>query len=107
MKNVPLRSQRSPRGARTRTKRPIVTPGAQPPKIFVCVQGARSWEHSYIHARIQVRRSKYRYLVWYVEGKKKEFYLGQIKSVPLRSSSIAAPAPAAARARAPEISGVR
>lgn len=58
------------------------------PEIFVKVRSNRGYlGYDYIHARIQVRRAKYRYLVWYEEGKKREFYLGTVKIVPLARSS--------------------
>lgn len=61
--------------------------------MFVKVDSWRGGGYSHhVAARIQLRREKYRYLVWYVDGKKQEFYLGKVKAVPLSIS------PAAARA---------
>ena len=82
--SLPLRSRRSPKGSRRRPPRSMPGAGAIP-DLHVKVRKPGEWpSFAYIHARIQVRRTKYRYLVWYEDGRKREFYLGQVKTVPLR-----------------------
>ena len=91
---MPLKRSRSPKGSSRRLDRPIPVAGAIP-EIFV---KAPSWRGDslshYIGARIQLRREKYRYLVWYEEGKKREFYLGAVKIVPRRAAHPGACRPA-------------
>lgn len=68
----------------------MVKPGVKP-QIFVKVRSSRGYlGYEYIHARIQLRRDKYRYLVWYEAGKKREFYLGAVKILPLARRSAGA-----------------
>lgn len=75
---------------KSRKKRPPKPAGAIPPQIYVLAKGEGFLRLQYIRARIQIRRTKYRYLVWYENGKKREFYLGAIKTVPLRSQAAGA-----------------
>lgn len=71
MKTLPLSRRRSP------------GPTGVIPQIFVRGKSRSSYSgFDYIHARIQLRKAKYRYLVWWEDGKKREFYLGQVKTVP-------------------------
>lgn len=82
-------------------KRPIVGAGAIP-AIFVKVRSNQGYlGYEYKHASIQVRRAKYRYLVWYEGRRKHEFYLGAVKAVPLtrRSAAPERPRPGVARRR--------
>lgn len=84
--SLPLKKRRSPNRASGRRKRPLRVAGAIP-AIFVQVKNWAGYgETRYVGAHIQVRRAKYRYLVWYENGKKHEFYLGSIKTVPLSRS---------------------
>ena len=81
--NVPLSRSRSRKAPRSAGRNGRKKSGAIPPKIAVCGRVGRYEGFGWIHARIQLRRSKYRYLTWYERGVKREFYLGQVKSVPL------------------------
>jgi hypothetical protein len=70
-----------------RQKRPLPGAGAIP-AIFVKVRSPRGYlGYEFKRAAIQIRRSKYRYLVWYEERQKHEFYLGQVRALPLRRST--------------------
>jgi len=84
---MPLKARRSPKSDLKPAKRPEASAGVIP-EIFVKV---KDWEEHnwkrYVAARIQVRRRKYRYLVWYENGRKREFYLGAIKAIPLFEGS--------------------
>lgn len=71
-------------------KRPIVGAGAIP-AIFVKVPSKGLYPRfEFKPARIQIRQAKYRYLVWYEERRKHEFYLGAVKALPLRYRAIGA-----------------
>lgn len=99
---MPLNRQRSRKRSARRPNQGSREAGATPPAIFVKVNSWRSGVFDYVTARIQIRRVKYRYLVWYEEGKKREFYLGAVKTVPLRYRRPAAgELPPAAARRAP------
>lgn len=79
---LPLKPSRSPKRSSRRPNRPLPAAGANP-EIFVRVANWRGMTMSqYCRAKIQLRREKYRYLVWYEDGKKQEFYLGKVKLVP-------------------------
>lgn len=82
-------------------------PGVSP-QIFVKIGSDRAYAgYEYVKARIQVRRARYRYLVWWERGQKRELYLGAVKSLPLSHRS---PAPAIVvtpGARVPRATGVR
>lgn len=76
MKRKP-RKPRRPRGSRQ--------PGVSP-QIFVKIRSEGAYAgYDYVKARIQVRRAKYRYLVWWEHCQKREFYLGAVKILPLSS----------------------
>jgi hypothetical protein len=81
--DVPLRRQRSRKSSGCGSRRPLSSIGVNPPEIGVRCPGGRYGGFAWVHARIQIRRLKYRYLVWYEHGRKREFYLGQVKPVPL------------------------
>lgn len=94
-KIFPLHVSRSPMSRKSKSKRPLKGAGAIP-AIFVKVRSNRGYlGYEYKQARIQVRGSKYRYLVWYEKRQKREFYLGRISALSLHRS------PARARPRAP------
>jgi hypothetical protein len=89
--SVPLNLRRSPKRPTSRSKRPRDRSGVIP-EIFVRgIERGAYGELSHIHARIQLRRAKYRYLVWWEGGRKREFYLGQVKNrAPERGSELGA-----------------
>jgi hypothetical protein len=83
---LPLSRSRSPRAHKRLRKRPLNGSGVIP-SIFVRGRSSGTYGgYDYFRARIQIRREKYRYLVWYEGGRKREFYLGQVKTLPLRAA---------------------
>lgn len=102
MNNVPLNRSRSRRAPVHAGRNGRKKSGAIPPRIAVSGFSARGEYRTWIHARIQLRRAKYRYLVWYERGVKREFYLGQVKPVPLSKdpAGLAGAGEQLARARA-------
>lgn len=84
---------------KSKSKRPLKGAGAIP-AIFVKVRSNRGYlGYEYKRASIQVRGSKYRYLVWYENRQKHEFYLGRISALSLHRSPARPPAAAAPGAR--------
>jgi len=105
--SVPLKSPRSLRSKSRRRKAARARAGVKPPRIFIEPDGGSAQFGRVIAARIQLRKAKYRYLVWWENGRKREFYLGQVKSVPLQEAPNS-PAPASStRSGAPARAGVR
>jgi hypothetical protein len=104
---LPLKVSRSRKGSRRRPNRPMEDAGAIP-EMFVQVDSWRGGGYSHhVAAHIQLRREKYRYLVWYVDGKKQEFYLGKVKTVPLRYRGRGRQASGAAARRSRDVAGAR
>src|SRR5713101_2407075 len=59
------------------------------PEIFVKVSETRSWVcGKYAEARIRTRSGGYRYLIWWEEGKQREFYLGKVKESTLDGAAV-------------------
>jgi hypothetical protein len=77
---VPPKWRRSLRAAEWSKKRPPSRSGAKSPEIWIETGETALGERIRAHARIQLRRAKYRYLVWWENGRKREFYLGQVKN---------------------------
>jgi hypothetical protein len=104
---LPLSRRRSRKSSGSPAKRPPKFAGVQAPEISVRVRGGNFGGFHNVTGRIQLRRAKYRYLVWYEDGRKREFYLGQVKFVPPPGSAGGDQVRRPAAPRVPARAGVR